>query len=174
MRLSTLHKQIAVEDPLAHRDAVVVLGLGNTLLGDDGVGVQVVQRLQDGRKILGGTRYLDGGTLSFSLLEDIENTDALIVVDAAQLGEAPGTVHIYKDLEMDKFLQSKRSCSVHEVSLSELLDMARLTGRLPARRAFVAVQPERIDWDVEVSPSVRLGLETACVHVRALIARWSI
>ena len=96
------------------------------------------------------------------------------MVDAAQLGEAPGTVHIYRDLAMDQFLLSKRSCSVHEVSLSELLDMSRLTGHLPSRRAFVGIQPEVIDWHTEVSPSVRSGLETACTHVRALIARWTL
>ncbi|MDE2236115.1 MAG: HyaD/HybD family hydrogenase maturation endopeptidase [Gammaproteobacteria bacterium] len=174
MRLSTLPKQITVDDPLEQRAAVVVLGLGNTLLGDDGVGVQVVQHLQAGRRLPSGIRFLDGGTLSFSLLEDIENTDSLIVVDAAQLGEEPGSVHIYRDLAMDEFLRSRRSSSVHEVSLAELLDMARLTGHLPERRALVAIQPQHIDWNTEVSPDVRGGLETACIHVRALITRWSI
>lgn len=152
----------------------MVLGLGNTLLGDDGVGVKVVQQLRDNRRTPTGVRFVDGGTLSFSLLGDIENTDALIVVDAAQLGESPGTVHIYRGLAMDQFLLSKRTCSVHEVSLSELLDMSRLTGYLPSRRAFVGIQPESIDWNTEVSESVRPGLETACTHVRALITRWSI
>lgn len=151
----------------------MVLGLGNTLLGDDGAGIQVIERLRVGPKIPQGVRCLDGGTLSFSLLDEIENTTALIVVDAAQLGEAPGTVQVFKDWNMDQFLRSKHSCSVHEVSLSELLDMSRLTGHLPSRRAFVGIQPERIDWDVDVSPSVRAGLDTACTHIRALIARWS-
>jgi hydrogenase maturation protease len=174
MQLSTLHKEVPVDSPVDQRASVVVLGLGNTLLGDDGAGIQVVQRLQNGQRMPPGVRCIDGGTLSFSLLDDIQNTDALIVVDAAQLGEEPGTVQIFRDRTMDEFLRSKRSCSVHEVSLSELLDMSRLTDRLPAHRAFVGIQPERIDWDTDVSPSVSLGLETACIHVRALITRWSI
>lgn len=174
MRSATLHKEITVDDPLEQRAAVLVLGLGNSLLGDDGAGVQVIHQLRSSRRLPAGVRFVDGGTLSFSLLCDIENTDSLIVVDAAQLGEAPGTVHIYRDLAMDQFLLSKRSCSVHEVSLSELLDMSRLTGHLPSRRAFVGIQPEVIDWHTEVSPSVRPGLETACTHVRALIARWTL
>jgi hydrogenase maturation protease len=174
VQLSTLHKELLIDSAPEPKDAVVVLGLGNTLLGDDGAGIQVVQHLRAGRAMPQGVRCIDGGTLSFSLLDDIQNTDALIVVDAAQLGEAPGTVHIYHDQAMDLFLLSKRSCSVHEVSLSELLDMSRLTGRLPARRAFIGIQPEIIDWNTAVSPSVHLGLETACTHVRALIARWLI
>ncbi|HVC28893.1 MAG TPA: HyaD/HybD family hydrogenase maturation endopeptidase [Gammaproteobacteria bacterium] len=174
MQFATLHKEMSVDDPFKQRAAVLVLGLGNTLLGDDGAGVQVVHQLRTSRRTSSGVRFVDGGTLSFSLLDDIESTDALIVVDAAQLGEDPGSVHIYQDLAMDQFLLSKRSCSVHEVSLSELLDMSRLTGHLPARRAFVGIQPEVIDWHTEVSPSVRPGLETACTHVRALIARWTL
>ncbi len=152
----------------------MVLGLGNTLLGDDGVGVRVVHELRTSRRTPSGVCFVDGGTLSFSLLGDIQNSDSLIVVDAAQLGEPPGTVHIYRDQAMDRFLLSKRCCSVHEVSLSELLDMSRLTDRLPSRRAFVGIQPECIDWNTEVSESVRAGLETACTHVRALIARWTL
>lgn len=156
------------------RDRFLVLGLGNTLLGDDGAGVQVVRNLQRKNGMPRGTRLLDGGTLSFSLLEDIEDAGALIVVDAAQLGEAPGTVHVFREEAMDRFLRSRRTTSVHEVSLMELLDMARLNDRLPQRRALVGIQPAMIDWGTEVSESVAEGLEVAGQHVRALLARYSI
>ncbi|HVA54678.1 MAG TPA: hydrogenase maturation protease [Gammaproteobacteria bacterium] len=174
MQLATLRKEISVDAPVGQRAAIVVLGLGNTLLGNDGSGVQVVQQLRTSCRAPTGVRFVDGGTLSFSLLDEIENVDALIVVDAAQLGEAPGTVHIFKDLAMDQFLRSKRTCSVHEANLSEFLDMAQKSGHLPSRRAFIGIQPEVVARHTEVSPSVRSGLETACTHVRALIARWSI
>lgn len=152
----------------------VVLGIGNTLLGDDGAGVQVIRQLQAARRPLQRVRLLDGGTLSFSLLETVENTPALIVVDAARLQEPPGTVRVLQQDAMDEFLRGRTRSSVHELSLAELLDMARLTGRLPARRAFVGIQPELIAAGTELSPAVSAGLKTACIHVRALIARWSI
>lgn len=156
------------------RTALLVLGLGNSLLGDDGVGVEVIRRLQRSNGVPAGTRLLDGGTLSFSLLQDIESADALIVVDAAQMSEPAGTVRVFREAAMDQFLRGKRACSVHEVSLLELLDMARLTERLPERRAFIGIQPERIDWSTEVSPAVAASLDLAGMHARALMARYSI
>lgn len=155
------------------RDRFLILGLGNTLLGDDGAGVRVVKDLQIKNGMPVGTRLVDGGTLSFSLLQDIEDADVLIVVDAAQMGETAGTVQVFRDEAMDDFLRNKPGSSVHEVSLLELLDMARLNDRLPEKRAFVGIQPERIDWSTEVSEPVAEGLETAGIHVRALIARYS-
>ena len=156
------------------RTTLLVLGLGNALLRDDGAGVAVIRRLQEGKGVPAGTRLLDGGTLSFSLLEEIENCDALIVVDAAQMDEPAGTVRVFRDAAMDAFLRGKRACSVHEISLLELLDMARLTELLPGKRAFIGIQPERIDWGTEVSPSVAESLDIASMHARALMARFSI
>jgi len=174
VRAATLHNRIAESALPRAQAAVLVLGLGNSLLGDDGAGVEAVRRLQQNRDLPSRARILDGGTLSFSLLQDIESADALIVVDAAQLGEPPGTVRVFQDEGMDRFLQGRRACSVHEVSLLELLDMARLTAQLPQRRAFVGIQPERIDWATEVSPSVAAGLDIAGQHIRALLARYSL
>jgi hydrogenase maturation protease len=120
-----------------------------------------------------GVALLDGGTLSFTLLGEIEDCAGLIAVDAAQLDAPPGTVEVFEGEAMDSFLRSGKCASVHEVSLAELLDMARLTQRLPARRALVAVQPDHIGWATELSPVVDLGLQLACNRIRGLLAEWS-
>lgn len=173
MQPTTSHNSDPDDEASPQRDRFLILGLGNTLLGDDGAGVHVVKHLQARNGMPVGTRFLDGGTLSFSLLQDIENSDVLIVVDAAQLGDEPGTVQVFKDDAMDRFLRRKHGSSVHEVSLLELMDMARLNDRLPEKRAFVGIQPEKIEWGTDVSESVVAGLEIAGTHVRALIARYS-
>ncbi|MBU6509318.1 MAG: hydrogenase maturation protease [Gammaproteobacteria bacterium] len=152
----------------------VVLGICNPLLGDDGAGVQVVRQLRAARRPIPRVRLLDGGIPSVSLLETVENTPALIVVNTAHLQEPPGTVRVLQQGEMDEFLRDRTRSGVHELSLAELLDRARLTGRLPAWRAFVGIQPEHVAAGTELSPAVSAGLKTACIHVRALIARWSI
>lgn len=151
----------------------VVLGVGNTLQGDDGAGVQVIRQLQAARRPIPRVRLLDGGIPGVSLLEAVENTQALIVVDAARLQEPPGTVRVLRQGEMDEFLRG-RTRSVQESGLIELLDRARLIGRLPAWRALVGIQPEVMAAGTGLSPAVSAGLKTACIHVRALIARWSI
>ena len=90
-------------------------------------------------------RFLDGGTLSFTLAVPIEECERLIVVDAAVLGEPPGSVRVFEGEAMDRQL-SRHAKSVHEVSLADLMDMARLTGRLPQRRALIGIEPALVDW----------------------------
>jgi hydrogenase maturation protease len=117
--------------------------------------------------------FVDGGTLSFTLAQTIEDTDRLIVVDAADLGSAPGTVRVFEGVAMDDFLGGSRKRSVHEVGLIDLMAIALLADRLPARRALVAIQPALVDWSEEPSPPVALAIPGACAATRELIARWS-
>lgn len=152
--------------------SIVVLGIGNTLLTDDGAGVGVVARLQEAQDLPATVSLVDGGTLSFSLLADITDADSLIVVDAVQMNAPAGRVRCFVDAEMDRFLARGGNCSVHEVGLCELFGMARLQDRLPRRRALVAIQPERIEWGAAPSPAVGAALAEAADRVRALIRGW--
>lgn len=150
----------------------LVLGIGNTLLGDEGVGVHAVHALE---ALLGSpedVQFLDGGTLSFTLAGPIESTDELLVIDAAQLDAPPGTVQVFEGEEMDRFLGSQRKRSVHEVGLLDLMTIARLTDALPPRRALIAVQPEFLDWADTPTPAVAAAIPRACDLANGLIERW--
>jgi hydrogenase maturation protease len=149
----------------------LVLGVGNSLLTDEGTGVHVVAYLAREYPDLAGVTYLDGGTLSFTLAGPIEDHDALIVVDAAQLGAPPGTVRVFEGTEMDRFL-GRAKLSVHEVSLVDLMDIARLTDHLPARRAIVGVQPAEVGWGSEPTPEVARAVPDAAERVLGLIRTW--
>ena len=151
----------------------LVLGFGNVLLGDDGVGVKLIEQL---RSELGAVAadFVDGGTLSFSLLPYIEATDSMLVIDAADLDVAAGTIGLFEGAAMDGFLKSVRRRSVHEVGLIDLLDMARLQGCLPRRRALLCIQPCRIDWSDTLSAPVAQALPEAARQARALLQRWAI
>ncbi|HSJ49132.1 MAG TPA: HyaD/HybD family hydrogenase maturation endopeptidase [Gammaproteobacteria bacterium] len=151
--------------------SVLVLGIGNSLLSDEGVGVHAIRSLEKDAP-LHGVQYLDGGTLSFTLAGTIEDSEQLIVVDAAELGAPAGTVRCFEGAAMDGFLGSNRKRSVHEVSLLDLLAVVLLAGRLPERRALVGIQPECIDWGHDPSPAVRQAIPAACAQVRDLIQRW--
>ena len=99
----------------------LVLGVGNILLADEGAGVHAMHYLEDTHDF-SDTRYLDGGTLSFTLAADIAEADNLIVFDAAQLEAEPGAVRVFEDHEVDEFLKSGRR-SVHEVGFADLMDI---------------------------------------------------
>ena len=151
---------------------VLVLGIGNTLLSDEGVGVHVIRYLQRYHADLADVEYMDGGTLSFTLAEPIETCDALIVVDATELGIAPGGVRCYQNDAMDEFVGGNRKRSVHEVSLVDLLAVACLTERLPKQRALVGIQPERVDWGNSPSEPVAQAISAAGQQVVDIIKGW--
>lgn len=149
----------------------LILGLGNVLLTDEAVGPVVVGRLAAELEGDPHLRLLDGGTLSFTLAVPIEECQRLIVVDAAVLGEAPGSVRVFEGEAMDRQL-SRHAKSVHEVSLADLLDMARLTDRLPQRRALIGIEPAVVDWGDGLTPQVEAAVPLAMDQVRRLLSEW--
>jgi hydrogenase maturation protease len=153
----------------------LVLGIGNTLLGDEGAGVYAVRALatdQSARQDQ-DIEFLDGGTLSFTLAAPIEEADQLIVIDAAQLKADAGTVRVFEGAEMDAFLGANRKRSVHEVGLIDLMSIARLTDSLPARRALIGIQPQYVDWAEQPTAAVAAAIPKACEEALSLIRRWS-
>ena len=161
----------AMETP-SMRTKTVILGLGNTLLGDEGVGVRAARFLQAEYPELRSVEVLDGGTLSFTLAGPIEAADRLIVIDAAELHSAPGTIRSYESSDMDRFVICKKKSSVHEVSLADLLLIAHLTGHLPRHRALIGIQPGSIDWSDTLSEPVKQAIPVACEQALKLMARW--
>ncbi len=150
----------------------LVLGIGNTLLGDEGAGVHTVRRLQQLHRHCSDIEFIDGGTLSFTLAAAIEEVDNLIVVDAAELHAPPGTLRIFVNEDMDSFLGTNRRASVHEVSLLDVMSVALLSGRLPQHRALVGIQPQNLDWSDEPSGPVACAIPRACGEIMDLAGAW--
>ena len=149
----------------------LVLGLGNTLLGDEGVGVRVVEQLaQLGERP--GVEWMDGGTLSFTLAGPIAEADHLIVVDATNLQGKSGDLQVFLNEEMDHFIGSGKMSSVHEVSLVDLLSITALSADLPSPRALIGIQPLQVDWSESLSPEVEAALPGAVEAVQQLLQEW--
>lgn len=157
------------EPPASH---TLLLGIGNTLLADDGVGVRVIEHMR-GDAADPELLLIDGGTLSFSLLSYLEDARAILAVDAADLKTAAGTVQVFEAESMDRFIRRARGRSVHEIGLADLLDMALLHGCMPEQRALVCIQPEVIDWGEHLSPPVAASLPQALGAVRSVLGRWA-
>ena len=148
------------------------MGVGNTLLADEGAGVHAMRYLQSASSELPDTEFLDAGTLSFTLADDIAGANNLIIFDAAQFNAAPGTVRVYEGDEFDRFLKSGRR-SVHEVGFADLMDIARLQDCLPANRALIGIQPGDLGWGDGPGDSVGAAIPLAAENARALIHKWS-
>ncbi|MBL8345670.1 MAG: hydrogenase maturation protease [Rubrivivax sp.] len=149
---------------------MLVLGLGNRLLGDDAAGPLAVATLaaSDGDR---GAIFRDGGTIGLALLPEIQDASGFIAVDAARFGAEAGTVRVFEGEAMDAQLGGRKR-SAHEVALADLMGAAALSGRLPGRRALVAVQPESTALGLEPTPAVAAAIPQLCRAVDELLQRW--
>ena len=150
----------------------LILGIGNVLLRDEGAGIHAIRQLADLAERRDDIELMDGGTLSFSLAGAIEDAENLIVIDAAQYDGEPGTTRVFVGEQMDTFIGSNRKCSVHEVSLIDLMAIALLSGQLPQQRALIGIQPHSIAWGETPSPPVASAIRLACDQALRLVAEW--
>jgi len=153
-------------------DDTLILGIGNVLLSDEGIGVHMLGYMRDRYPDLPGVSYLDGGTLSFTLAPHIEAVNNLVVIDAAELDAVPGTIEIFTGEAMDRFAGRTKS-SVHEVSLGDLISIARLCDHLPENRALVAIQPQEVDWGSKPSTRVAAAMPEAAALAASLVKKWA-
>ncbi len=151
---------------------ILVLGIGNTLLTDEGAGVAAMQALQHQHADDDRIAFLDGGTLSFTLAVPIADCDALLVIDAAELHQPPGAIRSFENEEMDRFLGANRKSSVHEVGLLDLMTISKLGGHWPQPRALIGIQPSVIGWGENLSAPVAAAIPEACEMATALITKF--
>jgi hydrogenase maturation protease len=168
----SIQRNMTMTQRCDHRP-ILVLGVGNTLLTDDGIGVRVVQSLsQAARSNDAGTIvFHDGGTIGLALLPLIADADGVILVDAANFGGNLGEVRRYEGAAMDHLLRAKRS-TPHEIAVSDLMLTAELVGTRPARCAMIAVQVGDIGLGDTPQPAVLAATGEACRQVEALLDDW--
>jgi hydrogenase maturation protease len=157
---------------VATNKPALILGIGNTLLSDDGIGVHVATAVQNvAGQIAQPLRVCDGGTIGLSLLAEIEPGAALIAIDAMELHDAPGTVRVFEGAAMDRQLRGTKR-SAHEVALADLMQAAEFSGIGPVRRALVAIQPQLTTWGLAPTPAVAAAIPGAVAAVLALLEGW--
>lgn len=151
---------------------VTVLGLGNPLMGDDGLGVAVLERLRDAWIVPPSVTLLDGGTWGMHLLPDIEGADRLLLIDAIARGMPPGTEVVLDRAEIPRWLGHK--ISPHQIDLREVLALAELRGTFPEEAVAIGLQPERIESYVPLSPRVEAKLDAVVRLVVDQLGAWGV
>ena len=135
---------------------VVVLGVGNTLLTDEAIGVRAVEALQQRYLLPPEVNVIDGGTAGMELLESLEDLDKLIIVDCVRVGEPPATVIRRVDDEVPQFFRTR--ISPHQLGISDVLAALRLRERFPKRLALIGIQPKDLETGIELTPEVAATL----------------
>lgn len=154
---------------MTERAPTLVLGLGNELFTDEGVGVAAARRIAD--RELPGVEVLDGGTLGIALLPTLEGRDALLVLDAvAAEGAAAGEVLVVDALE-EPF---RLLYSAHQIGIAETLAAARLVGRAPGRVTAVGMVPFSLGTGYGLSEQAAGRLDDMVLRALEVLAGWGI
>jgi len=148
----------------------VVLGLGNLLNRDEGLGVQALKLLDAQLDNKNGFELLDGGVLGLNLLMIVEECSHLLILDAVNAGKSPGTV---VELTKDQIpLYAGVKLSQHQITFQEVLGLANIRGYLPEHLHLVGVQPESIAVGLELSPVVEKALPLVVQRAKDVLERW--
>lgn len=148
----------------------VVLGIGNTILSDEGVGVRAAEALLERFDPPENVEVIDGGTAGMELLEPLSNLDLLVVLDAVKRGQPPGSVVKLAGAEVPVFFRSK--LSPHQISICDVLASLEFIGDKPKDMVLIGVEPESLELGLELTPSVAARVqEMVDVAVAELAAR---
>lgn len=148
----------------------VVLGLGNTLNRDEGLGVQALKLLDAQIGFQTEFELLDGGVLGLNLLMIVEECSHLLILDAVNVGKAPGTVAELKKEEIPLYAGVK--LSQHQITFQEVLGLANIRGYLPQHLHLVGIQPEDISVGLELSECVSNALPEVVSRAIKVLEQW--
>jgi len=137
-------------------DKILIVGIGNLLCRDEGIGVHVIQEMKD-MKLPDHIDLLDMGTSTMDLISYLEGVKKLIVIDAMKAGGTPGT--IYKCRPEDLLPEEEGPISLHEIGLLESLNMALKMG-IKIDTVIIGVEPKVLDWGMELSDEVKSKIPT--------------
>ena len=154
----------------ASREATVVIGLGNVILSDDGLGVHAVRRLRERHAVAEDVELIDGGTAGLLLLPHLADARRAILVDAIDAGAPPGTLTRLEGKDWMSAVSIRMT--PHEVALEDLLGAAELTGAWPEELVLLGVQPGSIAMGTEPSPPVAEAIDPLVDAILAELEGW--
>jgi hydrogenase maturation protease len=156
-----------------------VIGIGNLIMSDDGVGVHAIHALRQRFTLSAGRAsfptevvLIDGGTKSLDLLPYIEETERLMLIDAVDMKAAPGTIKLIEGRSMRAFLDVK--FSVHQISIPDMLFAAEFKGITPPEMCLVGIQPLSLEVSDTLSPPVAGRFEEFLGTILTRLGQWDV
>ena len=146
-----------------------VIGVGNLLLGDEGIGIHAIEALA-GQKLPPEVELVDAGTAGLGLLNFLEDVEKVIFIDAADMSLPPGAIRRFQPEDVRDSFQY-REMSLHETGLLNILALAQRTGQYPAEVVIYGIQPQRLETSLELSPVCRDALRELTAKVLEELGR---
>ena len=130
----------------------IILGIGNTILTDEGVGVRAAELLDKSFRFPQGVEVIDGGTAGMEMLDDLAQADLLVVLDTVMAGKSPGSIVRLAGEKVPVYFRKK--LSPHQIGLADVLASLEFMGRLPKETVVLGVQPVSLELGTELTPVV--------------------
>jgi hydrogenase maturation protease len=137
---------------------LVIVGIGNILLGDEGVGIRVIEELRK-IKLPEYVEIYDGATLGLTLLNFLDGADKAIIVDAVKAGGNPGDVYRFHFKEIPK--KYKKMVSLHDLDFPHAVEIGKDIFNIPEDIVVIGIEPERIEESLELSEKVKKAIPKA-------------
>ncbi len=150
----------------------VLLGIGNILLKDEGVGVHAVNTMKESYTFSPDIEIIDGGTLGLDLLPFIEGRERLLIIDAVNFGKEPGYIGVLENEEIPSTILTKMS--VHHIGLADVLFAAKLLDIAPAYVCLIGIQPQSLDVGLDMTECIAGKLEELIAMAITKLKEWNI
>jgi hydrogenase maturation protease len=154
------------------KNRIQLIGLGNILLMDEGVGVYAVKALKKDFDFPDHITLLDGGTMGLDLLPYIEGMEKILFIDALDLKKEPGTIIVLEDDEIPAILRP--ALSFHQVGLSDLLFASKFMGMKPEKIILIGIQPEKIETGLTLSETLHGNFERLLKMILEKVREWGV
>ena len=151
----------------SQKKRILILGVGNLLLSDEGLGVHVARKLME-MDFPPEVEVLDGGTDGFGLMHALLEADRLILVDAVRGGGAPGSIYRFGIEDCPPFPDIFKT-SVHQISILEVINLSGLIGSTP-RTTVIGVEPKRLEMGMELSPQIEATIPKVIQLIKEEVA----
>ncbi len=151
---------------------IVVLGLGNTLNSDEGLGVHAVKALEKQLAPQSRVEFLDGGVLGLNLLPIVEECSHLLLLDAVSAGQPDGTVVELRKEQIPLYAGIKMS--QHQVTFQEVLGLANMRGKLPEHLHLIGIQPHSLEIGLDLSPDIAAAMPQVLERATRVLKDWKV
>jgi hydrogenase maturation protease len=148
--------------------SVAVVGLGNLILSDEGVGVHVVRRLDEAYSFPDDVVLIDGGTSAIDLLDQLVEAEHIIFIDAAQTGGPPGSIVALQGARLPVWFRERMS--PHQIGLADLLATLSLMDHTPESVTLIGIEPQSMELGTELTPQIDAAADEALVKVLEQLA----
>lgn len=151
---------------------VAVLGVGNLILSDEGLGVRAVELMRERYDFPEEVELIDGGTLGIDLLYYLEGSQKLLILDAILGGGKPGTLYRYEGDEVKAYF--RRKVSMHELGIQEVLGLMEVLEKSPEEIVVMGIEPESFEPGTELSESVSRSLPKLIDEALIQLEKWGL